>query len=127
MSSFPDFLNTSTEGPQPILFTGEMIFRGMFSDFAELSAFLDVANIIAAVNDWPDLYDEEQLAMNEVPVYSAIYVEDMYVDYDLARATATRIKNCKTFITNVLYHDALGNKTDELIRRLFDLRDDVLD
>ncbi len=99
----------------------------MFNDYDELRPLLETADMLATKEDWPDLYDEAQLAKNEVPVYSATYIEDMYVHFDFARDTASKIKNCKTFVTNVLYHDALVNKTDELMKQLFALRDDTID
>lgn len=99
----------------------------MFNDYDELRPLLKTADILAATEDWPELYDEVQLAKNEVPVYSATYIEDMYVHYDFARDTASKIKNCKTFVTNVLYHDALTHKTDEVMKQLFALRDDTID
>lgn len=99
----------------------------MFDSYPELKAMEKVAQIVAAYDDWPDLYDEEQLAKNAVPVYSATYVDDMYVDYNLATDTASKIKNCKQFITNTMYHDGIRSKADELMRKLFALRDDSLD
>lgn len=99
----------------------------MFESYPELKAMEKVAQIVAAYDDWPKLYDEEQLAKNTVPVYSATYVNDMYVDYKLATDTASKIKNCKQFITNTMYHDGLRTKTDELMKQLFALRDDSLD
>ena len=99
----------------------------MYDDFAELRGLKEVADNLAAIDDWPMLYDEEQLSKNEVPIYSATFIEDMYVNFDFAQKTASRIKNCKHFITNVMYHDALTKKSDELIRQLFALRDDVID
>ncbi len=99
----------------------------MYDDCAELRRLRETADIIAHVDNWSDLYDEAQLAKNEVPVYSATYIEDMYVGFEYARETALKIKNCKHFITNVMYHDALSKKSDELIKQLFALRDDVLD
>lgn len=86
-----------------------------------------MADIIAADEDWPSLYDTAQLARNNVPVYSATYVEDMYVHYDLARQTAASIGNCKQFITNAMYHNALRVDSDELMKQLFALRDDTID
>ena len=127
MSLFPEFTRVLVDGAEPILFTGEMIFRDMFKDFDELQCLLDTADQLANTQDWPELYDEIQLARNEVPVYAATYVEDMYVDFDFARDTASKIKGCKTFITNILYHDALVNKTDELMKQLFALRNDTID
>ena len=86
----------------------------MFNDYDELRSLLETADTLAYADDWPELYDEAQLAKNDVPVYSATYIEDMYVHFDFAKDTASKIKNCKNFITNVLYHDALVHKTDEL-------------
>lgn len=103
------------------------IYQDMFESYNELQQLKEVADILAAYDDWPALYDEEQLAKNEVPVYSATYVDDMYVHFDLASETAAKIKGIKQFITNVMYHDALRSKSDELMRQLFSLRDDSID
>lgn len=127
MLQFPEFTKVAVDGLEPILLTGEMVFRDMFKDFDELHGLLDTADHLANTQDWPELYDETQLAKNEVPVYSATYVEDMYVDFDFARDTASKIKGCKSFVTNVLYHDALVHKTDELMKQLFALREDTID
>lgn len=99
----------------------------MFDDYDELPRLKETADILAKYEDWPQLYDEQQLARNEVPIYSATYVDDMYVHFDLARETARKIKNCKQFITNVMYHNALGGKSEDLMKQLFALRDDVID
>lgn len=99
----------------------------MFDDYAGLAGLMETADILAYSNEWPELYDEEQLARNKVPVYSATFIEDMYVDYDFARETASKIKNCKNYVTNNMYHNAISQKTDEVLKKLFDLRDDVID
>lgn len=99
----------------------------MFESYGELAQLKEVADILASYDDWPALYDEPQLARNEVPVYSSTYLDDMYVHFDLATATATKIKGLKQFITNVMYHDALRSRTDELIRQLFALKEDSID
>ncbi|KAJ5129650.1 uncharacterized protein N7515_005689 [Penicillium bovifimosum] len=124
-SSSPQFeINDSL--PQ-IYFTGEMVFKDMFDSYSELSKIKDAAEILATTHEWPALYDEAQLANNKVPVYAATYIDDMYVHYDLATATAAKIGNAKQFITNTMYHDALRSKTDEIMRQLFNLREDAID
>ncbi|KAJ9221055.1 hypothetical protein DTO271D3_1262 [Paecilomyces variotii] len=125
ISDFPPF-RIDDEAPQ-VFFTGEMIYKDMFESYDELKKMKDVADILATYDDWPALYDEEQLAKNEVPVYSATYVDDMYVHFDLARSTASRIKGTKQFITNTMYHDGLRSKSDELMRELFSLKEDSID
>ncbi|KAL8845440.1 MAG: hypothetical protein Q9176_000076 [Flavoplaca citrina] len=106
-----------------------MVYPSMFSDYIELRNLAPVADILAQMTDWPSLYDMERLANNEVPVYASIYVDDMYVSYDFARETASKINNCKTFITNAMYHDAIGaaGKSEEVFKQLFALREDVMD
>ncbi|KAG9912325.1 alpha/beta-hydrolase, partial [Aureobasidium melanogenum] len=115
------------EGKAPNWRDGMFRDSWMFEDYSELRKIQDVANRVAADSDWPALFDEEQLSKNEVPVYAAVYQEDMYVDYDYSRETAEKIKGCKTFTTNVMYHNAIRSKADEVIRQLFELRDDVID
>ena len=124
--SLPDFVQPS-DGKETILFTGEMVFKDMFEDYDELRSLKETADILAKMNDWPDLYDEAQLAKNEVPVYSATFCDDMYVDFELAQKTASKIKNCKHLITNVMYHNAIRAKYEDLLKQLFVLRDDVID
>lgn len=99
----------------------------MFDSYDELKELKDVAEILASADDWPTLYDEAQLAQNKVPVYAATYVDDMFVHYDLATATAKKIKGAKQFITNTMFHGALRERTDEVMRQLFFLKEDSID
>jgi hypothetical protein len=99
----------------------------MFDDYAELRKIKDQAELVAKFDDWPALFDKEQLRKNEIPVYAAVYVDDMFVDYGLSMETAKAIKGCKTYITNMMYHDALRSKMDEVFKNLFALRDDTID
>ncbi|KAL2809665.1 Alpha/Beta hydrolase protein [Aspergillus granulosus] len=124
-SSNPAF-SLSTDSPE-ILFTGEMIYKDMFDSYSELNQIKEAADIIATTVDWPALYDEAQLAKNEVPVYAATYLEDMYVHFEHASNTAAKIKGIKQFITNVMYHNAIRSKADEVFQQLFALRDDTID
>ncbi|CAI7589521.1 unnamed protein product [Penicillium bialowiezense] len=124
-SSDPQF--TISDSVPAIYFTGEMVFKDMFESYSELEELKDVAQILATTDEWPALYDEAQLASNKVPVYAATYIEDMYVHFDLATATASKIKNSKQFITNTIYHDGLRSKSGEIMRQLFSLREDSVD
>jgi hypothetical protein len=51
----------------------------------------------------------------------------MYVDFNLSMETANTIKGCKPFITNTMYHNAIGAKTDDVLKEIFKMRDDVMD
>lgn len=94
-----DKIGTSSDD-KPLYFTGEMIFPFMFDDYPELNRMKEVAESLAKYDRWDALYDEETLKHNTVPVYAASYIEDMYVEYDLARETARKVGNIKTFETN---------------------------
>ena len=124
-SQLPQFLLDNDH--DRLLFFGEMVFRDMFYTFTELRKMWEVADIVAGIDDWPALYDEKQLARNEVPVYAATFIEDMYVDFGFAQETAGKIKGCKQLITNIWYHNALRAKSDRLMDDLFALKDDVID
>lgn len=69
--------NASAVRDHPLYFSGEMIYPFLFEAFPELEKLRAVADILAEYRDWPDLYDEWQLARNEVPVYSATFIDDM--------------------------------------------------
>lgn len=124
LKKHPEF---SLENEGPISFTGEMIYPFMFECYPELIKLSKVAHALAEDSDWPQLYNLGQLAKNEVPVYAAVYLDDMYVDFDLSMETAGKIKGAKTFVTNAMYHDAIGSKMDEVIKAVWALRDDVID
>lgn len=115
------------EKAKPLFFTGEMIFPFMFDDYPELHRMRKVAELLAKYNHWDDLYDEDQLDNNNVPVYAATYIEDMYVEYDLAKETASKVRGIKTFETNAMYHNAIRARSEEVLQQLFKLRDDVID
>lgn len=119
--------NPATVRQHPLYFSGEMIFPFAFDTYPELSKLKIIADIIANYDGWPLLYDEWQLARNEVPVYAATFVDDMYVDFELVQETVRKIKNCKQFITNTMYHDAVRSKSDEVMKALFALRNDMID
>ncbi|RYP54951.1 hypothetical protein DL768_000267 [Monosporascus sp. mg162] len=113
-------------GDRPLYFIGEMVPRFHFDTRSELVKLKETAEILAAFDQWPPLYDIEQLEKNEVPVYAAAY-NDMYVDSDLARETARRIQGIKVFETNMLFHGAVRTNPDEVFKALLSLRDDTID
>lgn len=119
--------NQTAVRDHPLYFSGEMIFPFMFETYPELRELRLVADLIAQYTAWPDLYSEFQLARNEVPVYAATFVDDMYVDFGLVQETVEKVKNCKQYITNTMYHDAIRSKGEDVMKALFALRDDVMD
>lgn len=121
--------NTLEIQGQPVYFTGEMIFPFMFEEgaYAELPELRGVANELAAEANWPALYDKKVLARNTVPVYAAVYLDDAYVDFGFSMETAGVIRGCKTYVTNVLYHNAVAARTEQVVEEVWKLRGDTVD
>ncbi|KAJ3565185.1 hypothetical protein NP233_g7803 [Leucocoprinus birnbaumii] len=103
-----------------LLFTGEMIFSSMFDDYANLRPWKKAAELIAQTT-WGPLYDLEKLAQNEVKVSAVTYFDDMYVDFNFAQDTASKIKGTEQYITNQLFHDGVREDCKDVMKRLFQL------
>ncbi|GAA4724839.1 alpha/beta fold hydrolase [Isoptericola chiayiensis] len=105
---------------RPLLFTGEMIFPWMFDQISALRPFRDAAHALATRDDWPELYDTELLAANEIPLEAAVYFDDMFVDADLSLDTANRVGDARAWVTNQFEHDGLraGDVFTTLVDRL---------
>ncbi|KAK4239815.1 Alpha/Beta hydrolase protein [Achaetomium macrosporum] len=117
-----------TSDSEPLYFSGEMVYPFHVADSPELKRMTEAAKILAHTREWgEDLYDEEQLRRNEVPVYAVSYIDDMYVDFEFARETAALVKGIKVRETNGWYHDAVRSKSEEVFAALFKLRDDEID
>ncbi|KAF3049238.1 hypothetical protein E8E11_008090 [Didymella keratinophila] len=127
LEKFPEFSLHNIDSADPVYFTGEMIYPFMFDCYPELAKMKKVGQLLAEEKDWSPLYDTEQLKKNNVPTYAAVYHDDMYVDFDLSMETANTINGCKPFVTNSMYHNAIGAKTDDVLKEIFARRDDVID
>jgi pimeloyl-ACP methyl ester carboxylesterase len=107
---------------RPLLPTGEMVFPWMFEVDRTLVPLREAAEILAAYDGWPALYDTERLAANTVPVAAAVFHDDMYVETAYSLDTARRIGNLRCWVTNEFGHDGL--RTDaRVLERLLDLVD----
>jgi len=103
---------------QPIYFTGEMIYSWMFDDYRYLQPMKQAAELLAAEENWPPLYDLSVLENNIVPVAATAYYNDMYVERQYAEETAEHIKGIKLWITNEYEHNALRADGDRVLDRL---------
>ena len=108
------------EGNQ-LLFTGEMLYPWMFDIYKNLKPFKGAANILANKDDWPILYDKNILRLNKVPVYAAVYENDMYVDRNYSIETAGNIGNIKIWETNEYEHNGLRSDGDYILNTLFNM------
>ncbi|UQU67897.1 alpha/beta hydrolase [Couchioplanes caeruleus] len=105
----------------PLLFTGEMMYPWMFRQIAALRPFAGAADLLAAADDWPPLYDLGRLASNEVPVHAAVYADDLYVDAGLSLRTAQEVGNVRTWVTSEYQHDGLRTAGPEVLGHLMDM------
>ncbi|GAA1901868.1 alpha/beta fold hydrolase [Streptantibioticus ferralitis] len=120
-AEFPQFeVDKALSGDGPVLFTGEMIYPWMFRTDPALEPLRETAQLLALREDWPDLYDGEQLSRNDVPVAAAVYHDDMYVDTADSLATAAAVRGLRTWVTDEYEHDGLrvsgGRVLDRMIR-----------
>ncbi|MGI5269838.1 alpha/beta fold hydrolase [Nonomuraea sp. CA-218870] len=100
------------------MFTGEMAYPWMFDEIRALRPFKGAAELLAAADDWPPLYDPDRLAANEVPVAAVVYHDDMYVDAGLSLETAARVGNLRVWVTNEFEHDGFRMAADQIVPRL---------
>jgi pimeloyl-ACP methyl ester carboxylesterase len=119
---FPQFdARMALAGDDPVLFTGEMTYPSQF-DQPCLAPLREPAEVLFARGDWPDLYDPQRLAANEVPVAAVVYLDDMYVDATYSLQTADTIRGLRLWATNEYEHDGLrassGRVLDRLLRML---------
>jgi hypothetical protein len=101
----------------PFLFTGEMIYPFLFDEIPALVPLRDVAHLLAAKDDWRPLYDPQRLARNDVPVFAAVYYDDLYVAREFSFETASAVRRVTPWITNEYEHDGLrsGKVLDHLL------------
>ncbi|BCJ46689.1 alpha/beta hydrolase [Actinoplanes ianthinogenes] len=103
IKNYPEFAADA----DPLLFTGEMMYPWMFQEIAALRPFAGAADILAATDDWPSLYDTARLAANQVPIFAAVYADDMYVPAELSLRAAPTIGNLHIWVTADYEHDGL--------------------
>ncbi len=112
----PDAFNYKPE--KPFLFTGEMVYPWMFEQMEQLKPLQAAAELLAAKDDWPALYDADTLRQNSVPVSCAAYAEDMYVELRLSQETLRDIPNSKAWITNEYEHNGLREDGERILDKL---------
>lgn len=105
-----------------VYFTGEMIYPWMFDEYTCLRPMKQAAEILAAYDGWPRLYDKRALQSNTVPCVAAVYYNDMYVERAFSEETAYSIKGLKTWVTSEFEHNGLRSEgrivLDRLLRML---------
>jgi len=116
-SEYPEFERDKPE----VLFTGEMMFRWMFEDYAHLRQLREEAEFLAAYDRWPRMHDVARLGRNEVPAAAVIYADDMYVDRTFSEETAAKIRGLKVWLTNEYEHNGIRSHGEEVLGKLLSM------
>lgn len=114
----PEF---AAESAGPLHFTGEMVYPWMFEDCVTLKPLRETAELLAQREDWPQLYDRETLARNEVPVAAVVYHNDPYVPRRLSLETADVVPNLRTWVTSEYEHNGLRADGARIVEKLLGL------
>ncbi|MFD0852049.1 alpha/beta hydrolase, partial [Actinomadura adrarensis] len=101
LDEFPEFEDER-------LFVGEMIYPWFFDEDPALRPLKECAELLAAYEDWPALYDTGRLAANTVPAFAAVYYDDMYVDREHSMRTAASITGLRAWVTSEYAHNGLS-------------------
>lgn len=100
------------------LFTGELVGPWIFEEFGVLQPLRETARLLAEKDDWPMLYDRDQLAQNTVPVACAVYYNDMFVNQQLSLETIDAVPNMKAWVTSEYEHGGVGIDGERVFEKL---------
>jgi pimeloyl-ACP methyl ester carboxylesterase len=119
LTEFPEFdADAAVHGDEPLMFTGEMVYPWALSVDPVLQPLAECAELLAARQSWPALYDPARLARCEVPAAAAVYFDDMYVPRELSVPTADAIRGLRRWVTSEYEHDGLRVSNGGVLDRL---------
>jgi len=119
LSEYPEF---SIDKVDELFLTGEMLFPWMLDSYKALQPFKGAAHILAEKNDWPKLYNENNLSMNKVPIAAAVYTNDMYVDREYSMDLVKIIPNISVWESDLYEHNALRSNGEKILDILFTIK-----
>lgn len=106
-----------SESSRPLMLFGEAMFPWMFEEDPALVPFGPAMDVLMEDTSFGRLYDEGQLAANEVPLQAAVYFDDAYVDSGMQLDTLSHVANSHAWVTNEYEHDGLHGP--DVFRHLF--------
>lgn len=114
LDEYPEFRPDA----EPLLLTGEMVYPWYFEQDPALRPLREVADLVAAKEDWKPLYDRGQLAANTIPVAAAVYSDDIYVDRKLSLETASAVRGLQVWESGDFHHDGIADDGEGIFARL---------
>ena len=112
-------LEADPTSAEPYFLLGNHFFPHHFEEDPALTPFRAVVEEMETY-DWPPLFDEAQLAQNEVPATVALFERDMFVPIVLAKQAASAIGNLTVWTHPEWDHDAIYNHGKDLFRAVFE-------
>lgn len=102
----------------PVYLSAEHFYPWQFEEDATLRPWKAVADLLAAKDDWSPLYDADQLRHTDVPTAAAVYLDDIFVPFELSMDTAATIRGLRPHVTNRWEHNGLRMDGAALLRHL---------
>jgi pimeloyl-ACP methyl ester carboxylesterase len=112
----PGFAENTADGP--LYLTAEHFFPWQFDEDPALRPWKAVADLLAAKDDWTPLYDAGQLRQTDVPTAAAVYLDDIFVPFELSMETAATIRGLRPHVTNRWEHNGIGQDGAAILRHL---------
>ena len=109
--------NTDRAGG-PLYLTAEHFFPWQFEEDPALRPWKEVADLLAAKDDWTPLYDADQLRQTSVPTAAAVYLDDIFVPFELSMETASTIRGLRPHVTNRWEHNGISQDGAAILRHL---------
>lgn len=113
---------------KPIYLTGEMVYKSMFDDYSVLRKFKKLAFALHSYEDWSSLYDVpvlSSLSWEKLPIVSATYVYDQYVDFNVTMKVKEEVfkgnGNLKQYITSEFFHNGIRADSEKVLGSLLSL------
>jgi pimeloyl-ACP methyl ester carboxylesterase len=109
-----------------MLFTGEMVLPFFYDELKCLAPFKEIASSLQDRTDWPKLYDLEKLRKCTVPTACALYLDDMFVDFDLATEVVNEFMgpNTRVYATNEYMHSGIREDGKRILDKLLAMTND---
>lgn len=117
----------------PVYFTGEMVYKSMYEDYARLRPLKRVAELLHERTLWSALYKPEVLktiTWAKVPIVAATYYNDQYVDFELTKRVKDLLfgeENLRQYVTSEFFHNGLRANPDKVVGLLLKLLENEVD
>ncbi|MDO4929116.1 MAG: alpha/beta fold hydrolase [Corynebacterium sp.] len=116
----PGFAATP-EKDEPLYLTGEHIFSWQFEEDPALQPFAQAATQLA-YHQWNSSpYNVEILREVEVPIAATMYVDDIFVPFEISQASAAQLADVRAYMTNQWQHDGIGHAGKDIFARMHQL------